>query len=181
MILGTQPTFKPIYNLSPKEQEVLKDFIETNKRKGRIRPSTLPAGYLVLFVKKKNSDKLRLYIDYRQLNSITVKNRYALPLISDLQDKLAGTMWITAIDLRDAYYLVRIKKGDEWKTAFRTKYGHYKFLVMLFGLTNAPATFQSLIDNTLREQLDKTVLAYLDDILVYTKSNNLLDYIKHVE
>jgi len=181
LIEGKQPTFKPIYRLSTKEQEVLKDFVETNLKRGRIRPSTSPAGYPILFVKKKGTDKLRLCVDYRQLNEITIKNRYALPLISDLQDKLAGAMWFTTIDLRDAYYMIRIKEGDEWKTAFRTKYGHYEFLVMPFGLTNAPATFQSLIDDTLRERLDKTVLVYLDDILIYTKSKNLYDHIKEVE
>jgi hypothetical protein len=167
---GTEPKFMPIYSLSQNEAETLEEYIKTKLKKGHIRPSQSPAGYPILFVPKKNG-KLRLCVDYRQLNSITIKNRYALPLIPDLRDKLHGAQWFTTIDLRDAYSLVRIKEGEEWKTAFRTKYGHYEYLVMPFGLTNAPATFQALVNDTLRGKLDICVVVYLDDILVFSMTH----------
>ena len=104
--------------------------------------------YPILFVPKKNK-KLQLCMDYRQLNNITIKNHYPLPQIDKMIDQIAGTNNFTSLDLQDTYYLIRIKKGEEWKTAFRTHYGLYEFLVMLMGLTNAPATFQSFINNVL--------------------------------
>ena len=121
-----------------------------------------------MFAKKKDRT-LRFCVDYRQLNNITIKNRYTLPLIQELQDRLRGAQWFTKLDVRDAYHMVRMKKGEEWKTAFRMRYGHYEYTVMPFGLTNAPATFQALINDTLREHLDDFVVVYLDDILIYTK------------
>jgi hypothetical protein len=126
--------------------------------------------------KKDGSD--RLCVDYRMLNDITIKNRYPLPNISELQDRLAGAQYFTALDLRGAYNLIRMKEGEEWKTAFRTRYSLYEYLVMPFGLTNAPATCQELINNVLRVHLDRTVVAYLDDILVYSKT--LEEHIRHV-
>ena len=102
------------------------------------------------------------------MNKITIKNRYALPLISELQDRFHGAKWFTKLDVRDAYALIRMKEGEEWKTAFRCRYGHYEYTVMPFGLTNAPATFQALINDTLREYLDDFVVAFLDNILIYT-------------
>jgi Reverse transcriptase (RNA-dependent DNA polymerase) len=102
------------------------------------------------------------------LNSITVKDRYPIPLISDLQEHTAESRWYTKIDLKEAYYLIRIKEGHEWKTTFRTKYGQYEYLVLSFGLTNAPATFQRLINEMLHEYLDDFVITYLDDILIST-------------
>jgi transposase InsO family protein len=174
---GKQPTFGPIYSLSEKELEVLKDYINVNLKKGFIRESTSPAGYPIIFVPKKNG-KLRLCVDYRKLNDITVKNRYPLPNIAELRDRLAHAQIFTALDLRGAYNLIRMKKGEEWKTAFRTRYGHYEYLVMPFGLTNAPATCQALINNVLRAHLDVFVIAYLDDILIY--SANATEHIQHV-
>lgn len=112
---------------------------------------------------KKKDGSLRLCVDYRGLNAITVKNRYALPLISKLLMRLVGAKKFTKLDLRGAYNLVRIMEGKEWKTAFRTRYGHYEYLVMPFGLTNAPASFQALVNNVLREYLDIFVIVYLDD------------------
>ena len=135
--------------------------------KGFIRKSESPAGFPILFVPEKDG-KLRLCVDYRRLNDITVKNRYLLPNISELQDRLSGAKFFTALDLRGAYNLIRMKKGEEWKTAFRTRYSHYEYMVMPFGLTNAPAVCQALINNVLWEHLDITVVAYLDDILVYS-------------
>lgn len=112
------------------------------------------------------------------MNNITVKNRYALPLISELLDRIQHAKYFTKLDLRGAYNLVRIAKGDEWKTAFRTRYGHFEYLVMPFGLTNAPASFQALINNVLRPYLDNFVIVYLNHILIY--SNSLPEHISHV-
>nr|XP_036575327.1 reverse transcriptase domain protein [Colletotrichum truncatum]KAF6781880.1 reverse transcriptase domain protein [Colletotrichum truncatum] len=155
----------------------IKDANARTLLKGYIRPSTSLAGYLILFVLKKNG-KLRLCVDYRKLNDITIKNCYPLPLISELRDLLHGAQWFTALDLKGAYNLIRMKSGEEWKTAFRTRRGHYEYLVMPFGLTNAPATFQTMINHVLREFLDVFVVVYLDDILIFSKT--LEDYKKHV-
>ncbi|MBN6743027.1 RNA-directed DNA polymerase, partial [Acidithiobacillus sp. MC6.1] len=153
-----------MYQLSEKELGVLKDYIAVNLEKGFIRPSTSPAASPILFVPKKNG-KLRLCVDYRQLNSITIKDRYALPLINELHDRLRGAQYFTSLDMRGAYNLIRMKEGEEWKTAFRTRYGLYEYCVMPFGLTNAPASCQRLVNDTLHEYLDIFVVAYLDDIL----------------
>jgi hypothetical protein len=141
----------------------------------------LLAGYPVLFILKKHPDpekRWKVYIDYRQLNDITVKNRYPLPLIKELRDQLQGAHWFTAFDLPGAYSLIRIADGHEWKTAFRTQFGHFEYLVMLFGLTNAPATFQNMINHVLRRFFGIFVVVYFDDILIYFKS--LEEYKQHV-
>ncbi|GAA5863847.1 hypothetical protein JCM5353_005516, partial [Sporobolomyces roseus] len=158
-----------IYPLSASELEVLADYIETNLKSGFIRESQSPVGAPILFVKKKDGS-LRLCVDYRGLNSVTIKNKYPLPLINETLDRLIGARYFTKIDLRNGYHQLRIREGDEWKTAFRTRYGHYEYNVMPFGLTNAPASFQSLINNTLRPFLDRFVVAYLDDILIYSET-----------
>ena len=161
--------YGPIYPLSEEESKVLKEYIEENLKKGFIRPSESPAGYPVLFQKKKDGT-LRLCVDYKKLNEVTVRNSYPLPLIPNIIEKIKGANYFTKLDLRSAYNLVRIRKGDEYKTAFRTKYGHYEYLVMPFGLRNAPATFQSFINSVLRPYLEKFVILYLDDILIFSKS-----------
>ena len=175
---GTQPTFGPIYALSEKELGTLRTYLDENMKKGFIKKSESPAGYPILFVPKKDGT-LRLCVDYRKLNNITIKNRYPLPNISELQDRLSGARFFTKLDLRGAYNLIRMKAGEEWKTAFRTRYGHYEYTVMPFGLTNAPATCQEMINDALREHLDIFVIAYLDDILVYSKTLEL--HVDHVE
>ena len=126
--------------MSKKEEDILHEYIKENLAKRYIRESVLSIRHGVLFVPKKNGT-LRACIDYRKLNAIIRKNRYPLPRIDELQDRLVGVKWFTAIDIRDAYYRIRIKKGEEWKTVFRTRWGHYEYQVMLFGLTNAPVTF----------------------------------------
>src|SRR5205814_1755364 len=131
----------------------------------------------VLFVKKKDGS-LRLCVDYRALNRLTIKNRYPLPLIPGLLDHVKGATRFTRLDLPTAYHLLRIAMGDEWKTAFRTRYGHFEYLVMPFGLTNAPATFQSYINEVLRTYLDEFCVAYIDDILIYSRT--LEERIEHV-
>jgi hypothetical protein len=117
-------------------------------------------------------------VDYRGLNKITVKNRYPLPLISGLLDQLGHAKICTKINLRGAYNLIRIKEGDEWKTTFKTKYGHFEYTIMPFGLTNAPAIFQHLMNNIFREFLDDFVVCYLDDILIFSKNRE--DHERHV-
>ena len=155
----------------------LREYLDVNLRKGFIWPLTLLAGAPILFVPKKNG-KLRLIVDYRRLNAITNKNRYPLPLINEIPDKLQAAKWYTKLDLQGAYNLIRIKEGKEWKTTFRTRFGLFKYLVMPFGLTNAPASFQALINDLLWEYLDVFYTAYLDDILIY--SENLEDHKQHV-
>jgi len=177
LIPGKEPTYGPLYTLTREEEIELKTYIEKNLAKGFIRESSGPAASPILFVPKKDKTK-RLCVDFRKLNEITVKNRYPLPRIDELQDRLQGMKWFTAIDIREAYYRIRIKQGEEWKTAFRTRYGQYEYCVMPFGLTNAPASFQSLINNALREYLDDFVVAYLDDVLIFSKTYE--EHVQHV-
>ncbi len=153
------------------------DYICKALENGFIRPSTSPAGAGVFFVGKKDGG-LRPCIDYRGLNNITVKNRYPLPLMATSFELLQGATIFTKLDLRNAYHLVRIREGDEWKTAFNTPTGHYEYQVMPFGLANAPAVFQALINDVLREMLNKCVFVYLDDILIFSQSYE--DHVQHV-
>lgn len=163
----TPPHFK-LYNLTIPETQELEKYINENLDKGFIRNSNSPAGAPCFFVKKKDGS-LRLCVDYKGLNAITRKNRYPLPLISDLIRTLGQAKIYTALDLRVAYNLVRIRKGDEWKTAFKTRFGHFEYLVMPFGLTNAPQVFQSMMDTLFRPFLHKFVVIYLDDIMIFSK------------
>ena len=140
LIDDKQPPYGPIYSLGPVELETLKTYIETNLANGFIRPSKSPAGAPILFIRKKDGS-LRLCIDYRGLNNLTIKNRYPLPLIGKSLDHLSRAKRFTQLDLTNAYYRMQIREGDEWKTAFRTRYGHFEYQVMPFGLSNAPATF----------------------------------------
>jgi hypothetical protein len=122
-----------------------------------------------LFVKKKDGS-LHMYVDYRELNKVTKKNRYPLPLILELLEQLGSAKIFIKIELRGAYNLVQVKEGDEWKTTFRTRYGHFEYLVMPFGLTNAPIVFQHMMNDIFWEYLDHFVVIYLDDILIYSKN-----------
>jgi hypothetical protein len=166
---GKEPPYGPIYPLSPRELVALKEWLEENLRKGFIRESKSPAGAPILFTPKKDGG-LRLCVDYRGLNAMTIKNRYPLPLVTEIMDRVTGANYFSKIDLKDAYYRLRIKVGDEWKTAFRTRYGHYEFLVVPMGLTNSPATFQAYINKALRGLVDDFCIVYLDDILVFSKT-----------
>lgn len=130
LLPGTTPPVGPIYPLARKELEVLKEYIRENLAKGRIRPSQSSAASPVLFVPKKDGS-LRLCVDYRGLNKITVKNRYPLPLISEILDRVAGAQYFSKLDVKEAYYQIRIREGDEWKTAFRTRYGLFEQLIII--------------------------------------------------
>ena len=147
----------------------MKKYLEENLAKGFIERSESPAGATVLFVKKKDGS-LRLCVDYRGLNRVAVPNRCPLPLISETLDRLYGCSIFTKMDMRGAYNLLRIAEGDEWKTAFRTRYRHHHYRVMPFGLCNAPASFQAFVNDTLREYLDTFLVVYLDDTLVFSKN-----------
>ncbi|KAJ4818476.1 polyprotein [Rhynchospora pubera] len=155
--------------MAPAELKELKVQIEELLAKGFIRPSASPWGAPVLFVRKKDGT-LRLCVDYRELNKVTVKNRYPLPRIDDLFDQMQGSSVYSKIDLRTGYHQLRIQPSDVEKTAFRTRYGHYEYLVMPFGLTNAPAAFMDLMNRVFREYLDSFVVVFIDDILVYSRS-----------
>jgi hypothetical protein len=152
--------------------------LDKDLAQGFIEPSTSPAAAPILFIKKKNGE-LRMCVDYRGLNAITIKNRYSLPLTTELLDRLRRARYFTQLDLQTAYNLVCIMRGEEWKTAFRCRYGHFQFRVMPFGLTNASGTFQALINDTLVSYLDEFAVALLDDIIVY--SNTLEEHTAQVQ
>jgi hypothetical protein len=159
------------------ELKALRKYINKNKAKKYIRESISPARYLILFILKSDG-KLRLYVDYRRFNEITVKNRYTLPLIHKMQDRIKGAKWFIKLDLRDGYYRIRIKEKNEWKTIFGFRLEYYEYLVMLFGLINASVLYQNFINNIFRKYLDDFVVAYLNDILIYLKTKE--KHIKHV-
>ena len=164
---NTTPPFGGLYPLSRVELEALQKYLEENLARGWIRHSESPAASPIIFVPKKDGS-LRLCVDYRGLNKITVKNRYPLPLISEILDRASNAKFFSKVDLKDAYYRIRMKKGEEWKTAFRTRYGLFEYLVMPMGLTNAPATFQHYIQHALRGCLDTFAIIYLNDILIFS-------------
>ncbi|KAJ9536105.1 hypothetical protein OSB04_un000715 [Centaurea solstitialis] len=165
---GAAPIARAPYRLAPTEMKEMMTQLQELSERGFIRPSSSPWGAPVLFVKKKDGS-MRMCIDYRELNNRTVKNKYPLPRIDDLFDQLQGAGCFSKIDLRSGYHQVRVKEDDVPKTAFRTRYGHYEFLVMPFGLINAPTVFMDLMNRVCRPFLDKSVIVFIDDILVYSK------------
>ena len=170
LIPGTEPISIPPYRMAPAELRELKARLEEFLSKGFIRSSIFPRGAPVLFVKKKDGS-LRLCIDYRQLNRVTIRNQYPLPRIDELFDQLQGSRVYSKIDLRSGYHQLKVQESDVPKTAFRTRYGHYEFLVMPFGLTNAPAAFMDLMNRVFQPYLDRFVIVFIDDILVYSGSS----------
>lgn len=174
---GAVPPIGHVYSLSANELTALRKFLDENLKAGFIYPSTSSHGAPILFAKKKDGS-LRLCVDYRGLNLITKKDRYPLPLISDLLDAPGKARIYTKLDLRHAYHLLRIAPGDEWKTAFRSRYGSYEFKVVPEGLANAPAAFQRFLNTVFADMLDVNVIVYLDDILVY--SDDPADHESHV-
>ncbi|SOV03659.1 uncharacterized protein UDID_19105 [Ustilago sp. UG-2017a] len=177
LIEGGKPPQGPLYLKGPKEMTELRRYLDENLKKGFIRPSKSPARSPVLFVPKKDGG-LRLCVDYRGLNEITVKNRAPLPLIEEQLFLLRKARIYTKLDLRAAYNLIRIAKGDEWKTAFGTQLGLYEYLVMPFGLANAPAHFQSFINDIFRDIIGVYVVVYLDDFLIFSDTEE--SHVKHV-
>ncbi|GJU55939.1 putative reverse transcriptase domain-containing protein [Tanacetum coccineum] len=169
LIPGAAPVARAPYRLAPSEMKELSEQLKELSDKGFIRPSSSPWGAPVLFVKKKDGS-FRMCIDYRELNKLTVKNRYPLPRIDDLFDQLQGSSVYSKIDLRSGYHQLRVREEDIPKTAFRTRYGHYEFQVMPFGLTNAPAVFMDLMNRVCKPYLDKFIIVFIDDILIYSKN-----------
>nr|KYP48071.1 Transposon Ty3-I Gag-Pol polyprotein [Cajanus cajan] len=155
--------------MAPADLIELKVQLEDLLEKQLVRPSVSSWGAPVLLVKKKDGGS-RLCVDYRQLNKLTIKNKYPLPRIDDLMDQLRGTLVFSKIDLRSGYHQIRVKEGDILKTAFRTRYGHYEYVVMSFGVTNAPAIFMDYMNRIFRPFLDKFVVVFIDDILIYSRT-----------
>src|SRR5271169_1014469 len=170
------PPWRNLYHMSPEELMVLKEELQRLLKIGHIRRSISPYGAPVFFVKQK--DKLRMVIDYRALNKITIMNRTAIPNMIELLDRLWESVVFTAIDLQSGYHQIGISAEDIHKTAFRTKYGHYEWLVLPFGLCNSPATFQSLMNDIFSDIIDIFVIVYIDDILIFSKSHE--DHERHL-
>jgi len=169
-----------VYPLAEGQQEALDKFLDEYLAKGYIRRSNSPYASPFFFVKKKDG-KLRPVQDYHALNNWTVRNTYPLPLIKELISKLVKKKWFTKLDVRWGYNNVRIKEGDEWKTSFKTNRGLFKCLVMFFGLTNSPATFQTMMDILFNDPVATgNVIIYMDNILIVTDSDNIEDHIKIV-
>ncbi|GJZ44822.1 hypothetical protein Tco_0592418 [Tanacetum coccineum] len=169
LIPGAAPVARVPYRLAPSEMQELSNQLQELADRGFIRPSTSPWGAPVLFVKKKDGS-FRMCIDYRELNKLTIKNRYPLPKIDDLFDQLQGSSVYSKINLRSGYHQLRVRDEDIPKTAFKMRYGHYEFQVMPFGLTNAPAVFMDLMNRVCKPYLDKFVIVFIDDILVYSRN-----------
>ncbi|GJW98248.1 putative reverse transcriptase domain-containing protein [Tanacetum coccineum] len=178
LVPGAAPVARAPYCLAPSELKELSDQLKELLEKGFIRPSSSPWGAPVLFVKKKDGS-FRMCIDYRELNKLTVKNRYPLPRIDDLFDQLQGSSIYSKIDLRSGYHQLRIREEDIPIMAFWTRYGHYEFQVMPFGLTNAPAVFMDLMNRVCKPYLDKFVIVFIDDILIYSKNKE--EHEKHLK
>jgi len=175
---GAEPPSGPIYPMSAHQLNLLDKYLKKMMPEGKIADSESPYGAPILCVPKPDGSLL-LSVDYRNLTKLTILNKYLLPLMDELRDCGAGAKVFTKLALKDPYHLTGMRKGDEHKTSFRTRYGQYKYKVMPFGLVNAPATFQTMMNKLLREFLDHGVVVYLDDILIYYE--NIEDYIKLVQ
>ena len=176
----TEPPFGKLYAISQDEIQLLSEYIEEMVAPGKIRPGKGHAGSPVFFVKEKTG-KMRLVVDYRGLNAITIKDKSPIPLMTTLLEQVQESTWFTKLDLKNGFNLIRVKAGDEWKTAFKTRYSLYEYTVMPFGLTNAPSVFQRYINEVLKEYIDRGVVAYIDDILIYSKTEeDLVDLTKKV-
>ncbi|XP_055368562.1 uncharacterized protein LOC129604791 [Betta splendens] len=164
-----QPPKGRLFQLAPAERQAMREYLDSALATSIIRPSSSPAGAGFFFMGKKDGT-LRSCIDYRGLNDITIRDSYPLPLLHSAFELRSGAKWFTKLDLRNAYHLVRIREGDEWKTAFNTPNGHYEYLVMPFGLTNAPAVFQSFVNEVLGPMINRFAFVYLDDILIFSST-----------
>jgi hypothetical protein len=171
LLPGTAPISKRPYRMSIEELQELKKQLMELQEAGYIRPSSSPWGAPVLFVQKKDGSQ-RMCVDYRSLNDVTIKNKYSLPRIDDLFDQMRGARVFSKIDLRSGYHQMKIRPSDIPKMAFSTRYGLYEFIVMSFGLTNAPAYFMNLMNKVFMEYLDKFVVVFFDDILIYSRNDS---------
>jgi hypothetical protein len=169
LIPGTSPIAKRPYRMAAPELAELKKQLGELQRGGFIRPRSSQWGAPVLFVENKDKS-MRMCVDYHSLNEVTIKNKYPIPRIDDLFDQLKGSKYFLKVDLRSGYHQLKIRKSDIPKTAFVTRYGQYEFTVMSFGLTNAPTYFMNLMNKVFMEEMDKFVIVFIDDILVYSKS-----------
>ncbi|GJZ66149.1 retrotransposon protein, putative, ty3-gypsy subclass [Tanacetum coccineum] len=169
LVPGVAPVARAPYQLAPSEMKELAEQLQELSDKGFIRPGFSPWGAPILFVKKKDRS-FCMCIDYHELNKLTVKNRYPLPRIDDLFDQLQGSSVYSKIDLRSCYHQLRVREEHIPKTAFKTRYGHYEFQVMPFGLTNTPVVFMDLMNQVCKPYLDKFVIVFIDDILIYSKN-----------
>jgi hypothetical protein len=174
---GTAPISKRPYRMPPNELAELKIQLQELLDKGYIRPSASQWGCPALFMKKKDNS-VRLCVDYRPLNAVTIKNKYPLPRIDIMFDQLAGAKVFSKIDLRSGYHQIKIRSSDIPKTVFSTRYGLYEYLVMSFGLTNAPAYFIYLMNSVFMQELDQFVVVFIDDILIYSKNSE--DHANHL-
>jgi hypothetical protein len=171
LLPGTAPISKRPYRMSVDELQELKKQLTELQEAGYIHPSSSPWGAPVLFVQKKDGSP-RMCVDYRSLNDVTIKNKYSLPRIDDLFDQMRGARVFSKIDLRSGYHQMKIRPSDIPKTAFSTRYSLYEFTVMSFGLTNAPAYFMNLMNKVFMEYLDKFIVVFIDDILIYSKNDS---------
>jgi hypothetical protein len=177
LIPGTTPIAQAPYNMGPKELVELKEQLDELEQKGFIQESISPWGTPVIFVDKRDGGRI-MCGDYRNLNNVTIKNKYPLPIIQDLFDQVRGAGVFSKIDLRSGYHQIKIKKEDVPKTAFVSRYGHHEYLVVPFGLTNAPAIFMNLMNKIFMPYLDKFVIVFIDDILIYSKDKE--EHAKHL-
>jgi RNase H-like domain found in reverse transcriptase/Reverse transcriptase (RNA-dependent DNA polymerase)/Aspartyl protease/SET domain len=172
------PTVRPLHHQSPRDNATIQEYVREGLESGTLQTSQSPYGAMVIIVRKKDGTP-RVVIDYRALNEITIKNKYPLPLTDELFDRVHGARWFSKIDLRTGFHQIRVRDEDVAKTAFRTRFGSYEYRVLPMGLTNAPGTFMQLMNDTFSDLLDRSVLVFLDDILVFSRTEQ--EHEQHVE